>query len=189
MLGQFPGFWQYPARPREPRLLTRLLMSFFTLALAGCGSAPGTDLPPPVAEVLAELAELCTSVNGIPHMDNAVQRADLNGDSAYDFVLFTGAVQCENAPGIFGDRAKGVFLFAGDGKGGATRAFDGAVYGATIEAADDGPRLWLTTSGMDCGSNPADTFADETFCERSVIWNAAAGRFEYAPLATARTLQ
>ncbi len=187
MLGQFARSWRHPAR-RGPLLSSGRLATIVAFALAGCGSAPGTDLPPPVAEVLAELAELCTSVDGIPYPENAVQRSDLNGDTADDFVLFTGAVQCENAPGIFGDRAKGVFVFAGDGKGGATRAFDGAVYAATIEVAADGPRLWLTTSGADCGSVSADTFAGETFCDRSIIWNTAAGRFEYAPLATARIL-
>ena len=48
---------------------------------------------------------------------------DLNGDGNQDFVLNVGAVGCDGAASIYGDREKGVTVYAGDAKGGAVAAF------------------------------------------------------------------
>ena len=52
-----------------------------------------------------------------------------------------------------------------------------------------GARLWLTTSAEACGRQSAETFAEQTFCERSIDWNDAAQRFDYAPIDTIRLIE
>ena len=53
---------------------------------------------------------------------------------------------------------------------------------------DSRQELWLTTSGEECGRTQAAAFADETFCDRQLVWTTA-GRFELAPLDAARLLK
>jgi len=170
----------------RPAELPAVLLVF---AVGACGQ-PADELPEAVATALAAVAEECTGVGGTPHTQNAVRRIDLNGDAVDDFVLYTGWIDCENAVSIYGDRQKALTVFAGDGAGaGAAIAFADAVYDAALESADDGMRLWLTTSGAGCGRPPAASFADESFCERAIVWNAARSQFEYAPVAGVRMIE
>jgi hypothetical protein len=96
---------------------------------------------------------------------------------------------CENAWSVYGDREKAIMVFAGDGRGMATEAFVGQVYDAAIETSSSGDSLWLGLAAEGCGQPRADTFAEETFCDRAIVWNAATRRFEYAPLDTIRLIQ
>jgi hypothetical protein len=146
-------------------------------------------LPPPVAAVLAALTDECTRVDGIPHAENAVQRADLNADGTEDFVLYAGWIVCENAWSIYGDREKALTVFAGDGDGGAAEAFADLVYDAKIETQGAAAQLWLSTSAERCGRPRAEVFADETFCDRRIEWHAGTARFDYAPLDTVRLIE
>jgi hypothetical protein len=65
--------------------------------LAACAESSGADLPPAVVEGVAILAEVCTAADGKPRSDDAVRRADLNGDGVDDFVVYAGWLVCENA--------------------------------------------------------------------------------------------
>ena len=158
-------------------------------AAVACGRAFGSDLPPAVNSALAELLEMCTEAEGTPRAENAVQRADLNADGAADFVLYAGWIVCENNWSLYGDREKSLRVFVDDGHGDATDAFSDMVFDASIETADGGPRLWLTVSGATCGKPPAPTFAEESFCDRALTWNASTARFDYAPVETARQIE
>ena len=169
------------------------------LLLAACGraptdppAAPQADAPPPalpavVAAALAEIAAECTSVGGKPDTQDAVRRVDLNADGREDYVLHTGWVMCEGAASVYGDRAKRITVFAGDGQGGAAESFADWTYDAQVE--DDPTALWLVVAGGNCGRPPAPDFASEAFCQRAVAWNAAAGRFEFAPVDTVRMIE
>ncbi|MBL8200507.1 MAG: hypothetical protein JNK40_05990 [Chromatiales bacterium] len=158
-------------------------------ALAADPPAPAPKLPATVAADLKSIADQCTEVGGTPRTGDAVKRADLNGDGREDFVLDTGSVNCDGAASIYGDREKWVGVYVGDGKGGATSAFVGSVYGVAIEGSGPEARLWLTVSGGQCGKKPAKDFASESFCDRPVVWNAATKKFDYAPVATVRMIQ
>jgi len=134
-------------------------------------------------------ADACAEVGGKALTDAAVLRADLNGDGREDYVLDVGAIDCDGAPGVYGDRDKAVSVYAGDGAGGAKNAFSDAVFGARLEGAGPSAKLWLTVSGQQCGKAPAADFASENFCERHVVWNRDTQRFDYAPVGTARPIQ
>ncbi|MEO8224155.1 MAG: hypothetical protein ABI661_05075 [Gammaproteobacteria bacterium] len=184
-----------------------IVATITVLTAAACGKAPPPAEPatPAAAErpaaptpiavpgtvtaALAELAGECSSVDGIPHTDEAVRQGDLNGDGRADFVLFAGWINCENAASIYGDREKVLVVFAGDGRGGAAQAFSDTVFDARLETAAAGSKLWLTVMGESCGRPPGADFASEAFCERAIDWQPGTGRFDYAPVATVRMIE
>jgi hypothetical protein len=87
-----------------------------------CGGLVAAAAPPhtpaAVATALKEVAGICTEVGGKALTDNAVKRADLNGDGNEDYVLDVGSVHCDGAASVYGDREKGVTVYVGDDKGG-----------------------------------------------------------------------
>ena len=147
------------------------------------------SLPAAVAAGLKEIASMCSEAGGKPNTSSAVKRADLNADGHEDFVLDVGAIECEGAASIYGDREKVVTVYLGDGKGGAVSAYTDSVFGAKIEGSGADAKLWLTVSGERCGKKPSADFASENFCDRALAWNTAAKKLEYAPVATARMIQ
>ena len=158
------------------------------VCLAAVAQAGPAKLPAVVAADLKETADECTGVGGRPDTGQAVRSADLNGDGRADYVLDVGSIVCEGAASVYGDRAKRIVLYAGDGSGGAQRAFDDAVYGSVLEGTGAAAKLWMTVSGQRCGKPAAASFANEAFGERYVVWNAAARRFDFAPVSTVRTI-
>jgi hypothetical protein len=146
-------------------------------------------LPAAVAADVKENADLCTEAGAKPDTSKAVQQADLNGDGKPDFVFLNGWIHCDGAASIYGDREKFLKVYAGDGAGGAVAAFTGMVFDAKIEGTGAAAKLWLGVSGADCGKPPAPDFAHENFCDRALVWNAKAKKFEYAPVSTVRMIQ
>jgi hypothetical protein len=151
--------------------------------------AGGPKLPATVAADLEAIADECTAVDGKPDTSNAVKRVDLNADGIEDYVLDVASINCDGAAGIYGDREKGVTVYVGDGAGGARNAFRDAVFGAAIEGTGPTVKLWLGVSGVQCGKKPAVDFASENFCDRYLVWDAKAQKFDYAPVATVRMIQ
>lgn len=164
------------------------LISSLALTLGGV-AAVAADLPPTVAKDVQESAALCTDAGGKPDTGKAVTRADLNGDGHGDFVFFAGGINCDGAFSIYGDREKYLTVHAGDSKGGAKAAFAGSVYDIRLDDTAKPARLWLTVSGQSCGRKPAADFASEAFCERYLVWNAKAGKFDFAPVSTVKMIQ
>lgn len=170
-------------------------MHSFVLAgvaiILGIGTARAATpaLPATVAKAVKDAAAICTEVGGKANTSQAVKHADLNGDGAEDYVLDVGSINCEGAASVYGDREKGVLVYVGDGKGGATEAFNGVSYGARVEGAGAAAKLWLTVSGADCGKPPAKDFASENFCERPLAWNAKTRKFDFAPVSTVKMIQ
>ena len=166
----------------------RAMIGALALVSTACAKPPSTELPAPVATTLAGWADECRAANGTPRIDDAVKRSDLNGDSREDYVVFMGWLACDNAPSVFGDREKTLMVFAGDESGGARPAFDEQAYDARIEERGTASVLWLTSSAAECGRAPAPSFAEETFCDRTVVWTPS-GRFEFSPVETARLIE
>jgi hypothetical protein len=162
-------------------------VGFLFCCVAAQAAAP--PLPAVVAKAVKDTAAICTEVGGKPDTSNAVKRADLNGDGIEDYVLDVGSVNCDGAASVYGDREKGVIVYVGDGKGGATEAFNDMSYGMTIEGAGPAAKLWLGVSGQACGKPPAKDFASENFCDRSLVWNAKTRKFDYAPVSTVKMVQ
>jgi len=168
-----------------------------TLVVAATGSwilcsaayAASPKAPAVVAADLAAIAADCTGVGGKALTNDAIKRVDLNGDGKEDYVLDVGSIICEGAASAYGDRAKGVTVYVGDGANGAKSAFSDWVYAIRIEGTGPAARLWLSVSGQQCGRKPAADFASESFCERYIAWNAKAQKFDYAPVSTVKMIQ
>jgi hypothetical protein len=146
-------------------------------------------LPAAVAEGLREFTDMCRDVGGNPDTGEAITRVDLNGDGHADYVLDVGGIQCQGAWSIFGDRMKPVTVYAGDGNGGARLAFSSQAFGSTVEGSGSEARLWLSVYSELCGKRPASSFAEETFCDRPLVWNEAKREFEFAPVETVRMMR
>lgn len=159
------------------------------IALSVAPAAAQGKLPASVAAALKSNTDLCSEVGGKPNAASAVKSVDLNGDGKPDFVLYVGWIDCDGAVSIYGDREKGVTVYAGDGAGGAVEAFSDVVFDTKLEGTGAAAKLWLTTSGGGCGKPPAPDFAHENFCDRAVIWNAKTRKFEYAPVSTVRVIE
>ena len=171
------------------RINTYVLSGVAALFSCAALQAASPPLPAVVAKAVKDTAAICTEVGGKPNTSQAVKRADLNGDGLEDYVLDVGAVNCDGAASVYGDREKGVLVYVGDGKGGAAEAFNDIAYGMTLEGTGPAAKLWLTVSGQSCGKPPAKDFASEKFCDRAIVWNAKMRKFDYAPVSTVKMIQ
>ena len=152
---------------RIERFVAASVVAFFCCATAQAAAAP--PLPAVVAKAVKDTAAVCTEVGGKADTTNAIKRADLNGDGIEDYVLDVGSVNCDGAASVYGDREKGVLVYVGDGKGGATEAFNDMSYGMTLEGTGSAAKLWLTVSGQHAASrrrrtSPARTSATARSC-------------------------
>lgn len=172
------------------RVIAAAVAIVAALAMVSPPAAPaGEELPAAVTAALKKVGDICREVGGTPQTESAVKKADLNADGHDDFVLDVGSVSCDGAASIYGDREKDVTVYLGDAKGGVAPAFSDSTYGAKIEGSGKDAKLWLTVSGAQCGKKPAETFANESFCDRSLLWNVATKKLEYAPVSTVRMVE
>ena len=159
------------------------------LAPLACSEAQAPALPAIVAKDLNEAASQCSDVGGKPNTSKAVTRLDLNADGKEDYLFQVGMIQCEDAWSVYGDRAKGVSVYVGDGKGGAKPAYTAWVYGAEVKGTGPAAKLWVTVTAEMCGKPPAPDFASENFCDRALDWNPARQEFDYAPVSTVKMIE
>ena len=157
-------------------------------APAAVHAAP-PKLPATVANDLKAIADECNSFGAKAMTDDAVRLADLNGDGRDDYVLFVGWIGCQGAASIYGDREKEVRVYASDGAGGASKAFAGiGAFDARIEGSGTTAKLWLTVTATACGKKQTASFAERSWCERPIAWNAKTGKFDFAPVSSVRML-
>jgi hypothetical protein len=171
-------------RTRIVVAITIGLVNFTSSALAA-----ESKLPAVVAAELKAVAAECVEVGGKALTEEAIKRADLNGDGKEDFVLDVGSIQCDGAASIYGDRSKKVTVYVGDGAGGAVAAFSDMSYGIRFEGTGIATKLWLTVVGEECGKKPAADFASQKFCDRSLVWQGATKKFEFAPISTVKMIE
>jgi hypothetical protein len=171
-------------RPLAVSLLaTWLLVSSFD------ARAAEESLPHHVAQDLKAAATQCTAVGGKPMTTKAIRRGDFNGDGKEDFILDVGAIDCEGAAGIYGDREKSVSVYVGDGAGGDVQVFSRPVFGVKVEGSGASARIWVTVMARECGKRSAKDFASESFCDRPLNWSAKDKKFVWAPVREAKMVQ
>lgn len=163
-----------------------VLLSCLVSQIVYAAAAP---LPMPVKDAVTAVAAVCIEAEGKANTTAAIKRADLNADGHEDYVLDVGSVICDGAASIYGDREKGVIVYVGDGKGGAVEAFNGSSFGINLAGTGSSAKLWLSVMGRDCGKKPAASFAEESFCERPLQWNATTRKFDLAPLSSVKMIQ
>jgi hypothetical protein len=174
---------------RKRRIGHSIACAVALVSIAGAAAAAEVKLPAAVAADVKSNADMCRDAGGTSNTANAVKSADLNGDGKLDFVFLNGWIQCDGAASIYGDREKALTVYAGDGAGGAVKAFSDAVFDAKLEGTGAATKLWLGVSGTGCGKPPAPDFASESFCDRALVWNAKTKKFEYAPVSTVRMIE
>ncbi len=159
------------------------------VTFAASSHAAESTLPAVVATHLKDVAAECVEVGGKALTDAAITRADLTGDGKEDYVFDVGSIQCDGAASIYGDRSKKVTVYVGDGAGGAVEAFSDMSYGMRFEGKGIATKVWLTVMGEECGKKRAVDFASEKFCDRSLVWQGATKKFEFAPISTVKMIE
>jgi len=144
----------------------------------------GAKLPASVDSELQELARFCRLLGGRPHgFQQAVERADLNGDGITDYVLDDSELQCYGASGsvgMFGNRnGGGVTVFLGRADGKAEKVFYYSAFGAKIDYVGKQAKLYLGMAGTYCGQTPESEKRDGyEKCSRPLKWNDKSRRFQ-----------
>lgn len=170
-----------PLRVAAMRFLTALLA-----ALALTDALAAKPLPTAVRKVLNTMNADCQGVGGKPGASpGLVSTLDLNGDGRMDYVIYTGAFDCEGAASLFvgtGGGSVEIFLSAADGD--AARAFEHGVDGMRVEQG----RLWLAVGGPLCGQQVRDDTPRSAMqaCWRPLHWDAGRRKLDFAPLSSVR---
>ena len=169
------------------------LLAVAALCAAPAAAAPPAPLPATVRNDLAALHAECRGYGGRPGAArDLVKTADLNGDGLADHVVDLNAYNCEGAASAMGAGQSGaaIKVYAGLLGGGAKLAFQTTAYGAKISPVGGRSRLWIETTGIDCGQRSQGVpFSDQTFCSRPLAWNPNRAVFVFAPLSEAKPIQ
>lgn len=146
--------------------------------MAAAQPLPSRSAPVPAAvrAWVTELAGMCRDSGGRPGRSPQLTKfADLTGDGVTDYVVDTGAFNCEGAASalVNGQQGADLKVFVGGAGNTATQAWQGSVYSNTIETKAGRPRLWVGLSGLSCGQRNAArlTFAEQAACERALDWD------------------
>ena len=147
------------------------------------------NLPPAVASYLGSLAADCYEVGGLPEKPRPwfMLLADLNGDGIEDWIIKDDGFVCDRAASLYGGSGGSqVTVFVGLPNGDARQAFGNGAYAMKLEQHGATTTLWLAVGGRLCGQAHPRDMADARQCWRPIAWNAATGRFGFAPLSRIR---
>ncbi|CAN5232971.1 hypothetical protein BH11PSE2_BH11PSE2_19900 [soil metagenome] len=149
---------------------------------------PTSGMPVSVNAAIGSLVAECTRAGGKAQpAANVSIGADLNGDGLTDWVINEGAFKCPGSAQLFGGASgASIMVFAGEPGGDAKQSFSGYGFGVALNGPAAKRVLWIKTTGVACGQRSATRKEDEISCDRPVQWNAAAKRFEMAPIFKAR---
>lgn len=143
------------------------------------------DAPAPVAAALVARLDACDEAGGEPFFDeDAVRRADLDGDGRDDWVIFDGWITCEGGiprPGLLP-----VAIHRAGGRRPGTVAWEGVAYDVLVEEFEGRPAVWLEQTGAESCGEAAEHEAPS--CWRAVPWNARRSRFAPAGVETVRPI-
>ena len=157
-------------------MITAALM----LSVQFAAAAPkATKLPAAVMKEINADAQICRESGGRYSYRNAVQTADLNGDTYPDYIYDASKASCVGGMDLGGSGGWPVTVFAGQPNGTAKEVFVEAAVGAGII----GDRLYLGVRGSLCGQNTRNKVnAEYENCLRPLQWNTRKKAFEFAPV-------
>lgn len=164
------------------------------VVLAASSAAAAPQPPPgPVTADIAALNAECRSYGGRPGpAPGLLKSADLNGDGHAEHVIDQNLYNCEGAASAMGSGQSGaaIRVYASLPGGGVKLAFQTTAYGAKLAPAGGRLRLWIETTGLDCGHRNAGVpFSEQKFCSRPLAWSPAKAVFVLAPLSEAKPIQ
>lgn len=168
---------------RSITLLRHALPALLALPLSGALAAP--PLPAPVRAAIDALNAECQGAGGRPGASpGLLSSVDLNGDGRSDYVIDTGAFDCEGAASLFAGTGGSVEVFIATAAGGATRAFEHGAAGVRVAQG----KVWLAVSGPLCGQKTGDDTprSEMQACWRPLHWDAAHRKLDFAPPSSAQ---
>ena len=124
------------------------------------GLAPAQAAEPPdnVAEAIAEAAQVCRHMNGIPNTDAILTVEDLNGDGGEDWIADYAKLKCEGGDNplcsSFGCTLQ---LYFWDGAASWDVLFEDFVKSYKFGKSKGKRMLYVTTSGLPCNKPIAET--------------------------------
>ena len=166
-----------------PRITT--LAALLVLALSNALAA--TPLPSPVRAVIDTLNADCRAVGGKPGASpGLVSTLDLNGDGRSDYVIYTGAFECEGAASLFVGAGGGgsVQVFVATAEGSAKSVYEHGVNGMRLQQG----KVWLAVGGPLCGQKVNDDTprSEMQACWRPLHWDAGRRTVDFGPLSSVR---
>jgi hypothetical protein len=144
-------------------------------------AARSSGMPPEVTAAIAGMQKNCRMMNREPPpVAEYVTALDLTGDGIDDWVVNTAGIGCA---GFSGSGGSAVQIYAGAPNGHASKAFDTMSLRTTIDRSRTPPVVWIGVGGRGCGDNRDVARALLRTCQRPLLWNAAARRFDEGPQA------
>ena len=160
------------------------------LALCLSSALASPSLPAPVRGAIGAMSAECKDAGGRPGASpGLIRRVDLNADGRSDYVIDTGAFDCQGAASLFvgagGGGSAVVFIASADG--GAKKVFEQGAAGVRVEQG----QLWLAVGGPLCGQKVTeDTPRSEMqACWRPLQWDAGRQTLDFGPLSSVRPHQ
>lgn len=159
--------------------------SLLALSLSGALAAP--SLPAPVRAAINAMNTECRDAGGKPGASpGLVSSVDLNGDGRSDYVLDTGAFDCQGAASLFVGASGGgsAVAFIATADGSAKKVFEQGSFGVRVEQ----DKVWLAVGGPLCGQKTGDDTprSEMQSCWRPLHWDAGRGKLDFAPLSGVR---
>jgi len=122
------------------------------------GPAQAAEPPDNVAEAIAEAAQVCRHLNGIPNTDAILTVEDLNGDGGEDWIADYAKLKCEGGDNplcsSFGCTLQ---LYFWDGEASWDVLFEDFVKSYKFGKSKGKPMLYVITSGLPCNKPIAET--------------------------------
>lgn len=122
--------------------------------------AAGHAAEPPdnVAEALAEAAQACRDMNGVPNTDAVLKVEDLNGDGGEDWIADYAKMSCEGGINpLCGSAGCTLQLYFWDGGTAWDLVFEDLVQSYKFGKSGGNHMLYVTTSGLPCNKPAVET--------------------------------
>lgn len=170
------------------RISTAVIAVFCALGPAYAASVP---LPQEVAAHIEDMKHSCREEGGtpLPPEKTFLVSGDLTGKGTTDWAIDEAGFNCDGASSIFGGSGGSqVYVFIGITGNRARQAFQQGADGMRLTRRGKHDTLWLTVGGPLCGQSGELSHADSVACERPLVWNEAAQKFDFAPFSAVRRL-
>ncbi len=156
-------------------------------------SQAAKKLPQVVQKELGELMKACKEAGGKPAKSPGLLAvADLTGDGLPDFIIDQGAFNCDGAASLFsGSGGSQMAVYVGTPDGQAKAGFDSGSFGTKVDKAVKPAKLSVMVGGPLCGQKVTAKTArsDIKSCWRPVVWDAKAGKLQFAPVSQIQPVQ
>lgn len=124
------------------------------------GAAHAAEPPENVAEAVAQAAQGCRNMNGVPDTGAVLSVEDVNGDGGEDWIADYAKLKCEGGINpLCGSAGCTLQLYFWDGATAWDLVFEDLVQSYKFGKSGGKRMLYVTTSGVPCNKPVAETCA------------------------------